>query len=147
MEKYLRPPLGRTFAAVVLVLAAAVMSAEAKLPAQHEHPTQDATADAHPGPAAAPDMMAMRQQMQAEHGAADERLRLLVERMNTSTGQARIDAMAAVVVELVTERSTMRAHMDRMSAMPGTMQGHSSDTRKMSEQCPMMKETAAPAEP
>jgi hypothetical protein len=151
MNSYLRTAVGTMIATVaaaaLLVVSAAGTPAEAKPLSQHEHSAPSAAADAHPGTAATPDMMAMRQQMKAEHSAADEKLRVLVERMKAATGQARQDAMAAVVLELVAERSAMRAHMDRMSAMPEMMHGQPSETRKMSEQCPMMKGATPPAKP
>jgi hypothetical protein len=132
-------------AAVLFIVAAAAATSSAGSPSQHEHSSPPAAVDQSPGAVVAPGMMAMRQQMQAEHRASDERLRLVVERMNVASGEARIDAMAAVVVELVAERATMRAHMDGMPAMPEMMHGPRSDSGKMSEQCPMMKTPAAAA--
>jgi hypothetical protein len=151
MRRYLGVLRGRTIGVLTAVLfivasAAATSSAAGRLP-QHDHQAPAETADEHSGTAPAPDMMAMRQQMKAEHSAADARLRLLVEQMNTATGQARVDAMAAVVIELVAERSSMRAHMDRMSAMPERSEEPSDMRTKMAEHCPMMKGTATPATP
>jgi hypothetical protein len=50
----------------------------------------------------------MRAQMQ-EH---DARLEELVSSMNSAEGEAKIEAIAAVVNELVAQRRTRRAHMD-----------------------------------
>jgi len=50
----------------------------------------------------------MRAQMQ-EH---DARLEELVSAMNSAEGEAKIEAIAAVVNELVAQRRTRRAHMD-----------------------------------
>ena len=50
----------------------------------------------------------MRAQMQ-EH---DARLEELVSAMNSAQGEAKIEAIAAVVNELVAQRRTRRAHMD-----------------------------------
>lgn len=50
----------------------------------------------------------MRAQMQ-EH---DARLDELVSAMNAAEGEAKVDAIAAVVNELIAQRRTRRAHMD-----------------------------------
>ncbi len=105
-----------------------------------------------PGMAMTPEhMAAMHKQMMADHAAADARLRPLVDRMNAAKGDARVDAMAAVVAALVSERATMRGHMDHLAQMMtpemmGTMMsGMTSEMRQMAAQCPMMKGMAQPS--
>jgi ATP phosphoribosyltransferase len=46
--------------------------------------------------------------------ASDARLDQLVQTMNRSTGQKKVDAMAAVINELITQRKQMRGHMRQM---------------------------------
>jgi hypothetical protein len=43
--------------------------------------------------------------------------------MNRSTSNARVDAMAAVITELVAQRRAMRAHHREMMHAPGMMHG------------------------
>lgn len=90
-------------------------------------------------------MMAMRQKMMADSKAADAQLQPLVDKMNGAKGRAKVDAMAAVLTELVRQRTAARGQMDQMSHMmiPNMMgmmtQGMTADMRKMAAQCPMMK--------
>lgn len=90
-------------------------------------------------------MMAMRQKMMADSKAADAQLQPLVDKMEAAKGPAKVDAMAAVLTELVRQRTIARGHMDQMSQMmmPNMMgmmmQGMTADMRKMAAQCPMMK--------
>jgi hypothetical protein len=98
-------------------------------------------------PARNPMMMGqnMMATMKTDNTAADERLTPLLDRMNAATGQAKVDAMAAVVTELVAQRAIERGQMAQMSGMmtPGMMglmiQGMTSDMRSLAAQCPMMK--------
>jgi hypothetical protein len=70
-------------------------------------------------------MMRMREQMMAEMKAADARLDALVRDMNAATGNARIDAVAAVLNELVQQRKAMHERMGKMSEhMTGGMKMH-----------------------
>ncbi len=74
----------------------------------------------------------------------DAKLNGLVQNMNTTTGEAKTDAMAAVINELIIQRrATLRAHM----AMEGSMMRHMGEhaMRGMSDEgrrgmncCPMM---------
>jgi len=90
-------------------------------------------------------MMAMRQKMMADDKAADARLQPLIDKMNAAKGEAKVDAMAAVLTELVRQRTATREHMTQMSQMMmpnmmgAMMQGMSADMRKLAAQCPMMK--------
>lgn len=84
----------------------------------------------HPGPgprhgtdSAGARMHAMMQQHAREMDSLDARLDSLVNRMNRSTGNARVDAMAAVITELVAQRRAMRAHHREMMHAPGMMHG------------------------
>ena len=90
-------------------------------------------------------MMAMRQKMMADDKAADSRLQPLIEKMNAAKGEAKVDAMAAVLTELIRQRTGTREQMGQLSQMmmPNMMgmmmQGMTADMRKWAAQCPMMK--------
>lgn len=60
------------------------------------------------------EMMKMHEQMMSEMKATDAKLDALAKGMNTATGNAKVNAVAAVVNELVTQHKAMRAHMDGM---------------------------------
>jgi hypothetical protein len=71
----------------------------------------------HTQPSAQPntqDMMKMHQQMMADMNAADAKLDQLVQQMNAASGEAKVDATAAVVTELVRQQKSMHAHMGKM---------------------------------
>ncbi len=90
-------------------------------------------------------MMAMRQKMMADDKAADARLEPLIDKMNAAKGEARVDAMAAVLTELIRQRTATREQMTQMSQMmrPGMMmQGMTADMLQLAARCPMMKEFA-----
>lgn len=55
-----------------------------------------------------------RLRMTARRDSADARLDSLVRAMNAASGDRKVDAMAAVINELVSERRMMRAHMRTM---------------------------------
>ena len=61
-----------------------------------------------------PDMMKMHQQMMAGMKADDETLGALLKEMNAATGDARINAVAAVVTELARQHKAMHEHMGQM---------------------------------
>jgi hypothetical protein len=65
-------------------------------------------------------MMKMHEQMMAEMKAADGRLDALVKDMNAATGDAKLNAVAAVVTELVRQQRSMH---DRMGQMHQQMMG------------------------
>lgn len=79
--------------------------------------------------------MQQKQAADAQMKEMDSRLTALVAKMNGATGQARVDAMAAVITELVTQRSAMRDQMMKM----GPMMMHEAG-------CPMHKAGAAAPE-
>jgi hypothetical protein len=60
------------------------------------------------------DMMKMHEQMMAEMKAADSRLDALVKDMNVATGDARVNAVAGVVTELVRQQKSMHERMGQM---------------------------------
>ena len=60
------------------------------------------------------DMMKMHEQMMADMKAADSRLDALVKEMNAAGGEARVNAVAAVVTELVRQQKAMHEHMGQM---------------------------------
>lgn len=60
------------------------------------------------------DMMKMHEQMMAEMKAADSKLDALVKDMNAATGEARVNAVAAVVTELVRQQKSMHERMGQM---------------------------------
>jgi hypothetical protein len=85
-------------------------------------------------------MMADRQKMMDEMKAADQRLHQLVQKMNAASGQAKVDAAAAAVTELVEQRSGMHDRMMRMhEGMMGHMMQHSQAGPQSMGACPMMK--------
>lgn len=61
-----------------------------------------------------PDMMKMHQQMMAGMKADDETLSALLKGMNAATGDAKINAVAAVVTELARQHKAMHEHMGQM---------------------------------
>jgi hypothetical protein len=92
-------------AAVLLMsgFQTAGVPAQANQGQQHEHQA--------PAAGAQPDMPGMHARMMADMKAADQRLDALVAKMNSASGQAKVDAVAAVVNELVTQRTAMQEMM------------------------------------
>ena len=85
-------------------------------------------------------MMAEHEKMMAEMKTTDQRLDDLVGKMNAASGQAKVNAVATVVTEIVAQRKTMR---DRMMQMHQRMMSHMGEhmqagARSMA-MCPMMK--------
>ena len=76
-------------------------------PAQGSQPRDQA-------PSNMQDMMKMHEQMMAEMKAADSRLDALVTDMNAATGEAKVNAVAAVVTELVRQQKSMHERMGQM---------------------------------
>ena len=60
------------------------------------------------------DMMKTHEKMMADMKAADDRLDALVNTMNAAAGDAKTNAIAAVVSELVAQHKLMHAHMTDM---------------------------------
>ena len=107
---------------VALAIAALIVAAptwgtskteiKALAAAQHEGTT---TQQAQQG---MPDMMKMHEQMIAEMKANRARLDTLTKQMNEASGSQKVDAIAAVVNELVRQENTMH---ERMGQMHGQM--------------------------
>ena len=104
-------------------------------------------------PAKCKAMMEKKQQMMQKCKAMDAKLDQLTAAMNTATGQQKIDAMAALLNELVQQRKSMHKMMMNMQGgmMSGMMgEGMSMESKK---KCKMMmkkemmehKSDAAPA--
>ena len=90
-------------------------------------------------------MMAMHTQMMADMKAMDSSLDQKVAAMNAAKGNAKVDAMAAVINEMATQRTQM---MSKMSGMQDQMMAHmgehmaqsgSAAMKQSMAQCPMMK--------
>ena len=111
---------------------------------QQHHPEQQSGAPGKQGQMtmSCQDMMVGHQKMMDEMKATDAKLDSLVQTMNSAAASNKIDATAAVVTELVTERRAMR---DRMGGMQTRMMQHmmehmSQGGTKDMMQCPMLKQ-------
>ncbi len=105
-----------TFLAAVAVPV--MVAAQAPATAGHEH--EHATAQGQAATQGRSDEMAqMHQKMMAEMAAMDQKLDALVQQMNTAQGPAKVDAMAAVISEMVRQREQMEQHMSSMMGMMG----------------------------
>ena len=130
--------------ASLLAMSASIGAAQkppATQPHQHEQMQQK---PAKPGAKMTMDcqqMMQAHQKMMEDMKAMDARLDTLVQQMNSATGQAKVDATAAVVSELVTQRKTT---FDRMDGMHGEMMQHMMEHMQAGGadammKCPMMQ--------
>ncbi|MDZ4753019.1 MAG: hypothetical protein SGJ09_15780 [Phycisphaerae bacterium] len=98
-------------------------------------------------------MKKMCDDMASKQKEADARLERLVVTMNEASSSTKVDAMAAVISELVTQRTESRAHMMRMGAdMNEHMMQHVMDSapaemranmKKGIDGCSMMKGAAS----
>ncbi|HKP50785.1 MAG TPA: hypothetical protein VJU17_12260 [Gemmatimonadales bacterium] len=59
-------------------------------------------------------MMMNHERMMQQVQSADARMDRLVSEMNRTTGQKKVESMAAVINELVAQRKQMRSHMMQM---------------------------------
>lgn len=73
-------------------------------------------------------MMMNHENMMQQVQAADARMDKLVGEMNRATGQKKVEAMAAVINELVAQRKQMRSHM--MQMMPRMHSEHMMGERR-----------------
>ncbi len=73
--------------------------------------------------------MEMRHQMMSKHAEMDKKLEGLIAKMNAAKGNEKVDAMAAVINELVAQRKSMQQMM--MTNQPMMM--------KSMMDCPMMQ--------
>ena len=86
-------------------------------------------------------MMEKHKEMQAKMAQMDQKLSDLVKQMNESKGNDKVEAMAAVVNELVYQRMTMHQRMSGHQAMMMKhMGGHMQKGAGSMMQCPMMNE-------
>jgi hypothetical protein len=99
------------FVVFVLVLGATRLGFNAAQATPQTPPAQGAT---QPQPPGMPDMMKMHEQMMAEMKAGDARLDALVKDMNDAKGDAKVNAVAAVVSELVRQHKAMHGRMGQM---------------------------------
>jgi hypothetical protein len=125
------------------VLAAVLLgpAAHAQTQARPQHEHQHAPATPSPDMSAkCKAMMADHEKMMADVKAADEHLDGLVAKMNDASGQAKVDATAATVTEIVAQRKTMR---ERMMGMQHEMMTHMMEHMQAGPEsmamCPMMK--------
>ena len=105
----------------LMVLAGTTAAALAQEPATAEHDHAAAAAPAATGCA----MMAQHKETMAAMSVADQRLAELVARMNAAKGEAKVNAIAAVVSEIAAQRAQMTkmqgAMMEKMSAHKAAM--------------------------
>ncbi|NOZ93862.1 MAG: hypothetical protein GXP47_03845 [Acidobacteria bacterium] len=89
-------------------------------------------------PAKCKAMMEKKKEMMAKCKMMDAKLDELAAAMNTATGQQKIDAMAALLNELVQQRKNMHTMMMQMQKgmMSGMMGGMSKDAKS---KCTMMQ--------
>ena len=130
MRKQFSYAIGHLGAAVALVMAASSTAIVlAQTPTADEH-HQTAAEQGKPAPGA---MMADRQgmmgdqkEMMARMAAADKKLAELVARMNSAQGDQKVAAMAAVINELVAQRTQMQQMMGMQGGMMDQMMSHMS---------------------
>jgi hypothetical protein len=131
--------MSATIAMAVLLLGSAPMAQQPPQPSQQQHqPSADKPAGDMSAKCQA--MMADHQKMMSDMKAADQRLDGLVAKMNAATGQAKTDATAAAVTEIVAQRKSMHDMMMKMmhGGMTHTMEHMQAGAQSMA-MCPMMK--------
>ncbi len=132
----MRTNLTRWIAASAVVLGL-VAGAQAQMQMHRQPPPAKPAADMSAGCKA---MMAEQEKMMADTKAADARLDALVTQMNAASGQAKADAAAAAVTEIVAQRKMMRDGMMGMhKGMMGHMMEHMQSGSQSMAMCPMMK--------
>ena len=125
------------WAAMVLALSLGEGAGAQEAPHQHQQTPADPPADMS---AKCKAMMAEHEKMAAEMKSSDQRLDELVARMIQASGQAKVDATAATVTEIVGQRKTMRERMMRMhQQMTRHTGGHMQAGARSMAMCPMMK--------
>lgn len=121
----------------VLVLGLAAGAAAQDPQHQHQQTPAKPSADMS---AKCKAMMAEHEKVMAEMKASDERLDQLVTTMNSASDQAKVDATAAAVTEIVAQRKTMRERMMQMhQGMMSHMMEHMHAGPQSMAMCPMMK--------
>ncbi len=109
--------------ATLLATVAVPMLLVAQAPATTEHQHQHATAQGHPTEAQSDQMKQMHEKMMAEMQAMDQKLDGLIAQMNAAQGQAKVDAIAAVINEMNNDRKQVMQQMTSMMAHRGMMAG------------------------
>jgi hypothetical protein len=102
--------------AIAAIAVLTIAFAGTRLPLVAADPTQQAQAPqaAQPQQPGMQDMMKMHEQMMAEMKADDAKLDALVKEMNAANGDAKVDAIAAVINELVRQHRIMHGRMGQM---------------------------------
>jgi ABC-type glycerol-3-phosphate transport system substrate-binding protein len=103
--------------AMVMLIVAYTFSARSlslTTEAAAQTPSAQSSQSREQAPSNMPDMMKMHEQMMAEMKAADGRLDALVKDMNAASGDAKINAVAAAVTELVRQQKAMHDRMGQM---------------------------------
>ena len=119
----------------------------------HAHPAGTTAADGASMMEKCKAMMSEHQEAMRKQQAMDSKLDELVAAMKSATGDDKVPAIEAVVVELVSQRRAMHGMMaDHHAGMMRHMMEHMSqgmpmgEGRSMMEMCPMMQGTAAGGE-
>ena len=100
---------------VAVLLAVVVLLSSLSLPGTNVAAQGAAPQPAQPGAQSGmAEMGKMHEKMMAEMKAAEGRLDALVKTMNAAAGDAKTNAIAAVVNELVAQHKQMHAHMGAM---------------------------------
>jgi len=94
-----------------MLLAGSLLAASSASAQQRDHTPADTTSGPH-----RPDREMMMKMMET----SDARLDQLVKVMNQSTGSKKVDAIAAVINEMIAQRKMMRGHMREMMGHAGT---------------------------
>ena len=97
----------------ILLLVCSLLVASSASAQQRDQSRDDTASRAMPSPHHGNRAMMMKMME-----ASDARLDQLVRAMNSATGQKKVDAMAAVINELIAQRKTMRGHMRQMMDPP-----------------------------
>jgi hypothetical protein len=132
--------IATTVAAGLFLLPGSAGNALLHSAQQHQHAQEQQHAHGRDMDEACREMMAHHQEMMEQMTQMDGRLDQLVADMNAAQGQARVDAIAAVVSEMVVQRRTMRDRMMTMhQRMMGHMMEHMGEGHDSMSACPMMK--------
>lgn len=101
---------------IVLVLASASPTGSFNLVTDvvAQAPSSQSPQPREQSPSNVQEMMKMHEQMIAEMKAADSKLDALVKQMNATTGDAKVNAVATVVAELVRQHRSMHERMGQM---------------------------------
>ena len=98
---------------IMLILASGSVRGPMNLAAAGANPQTPAQGMGQ-GQAQMPEMMKMHEQMMAEMKADEAKLDALVTDMNAASGNVKVDAVAAVINELVRQQKAMHAGMAKM---------------------------------